>query len=94
MANEKSINETLEFIRKTLEDDNSTVNTNDILILNKQINEDGTINYINADNNFKNELKDEIDKKINVLIEENFEKFIEKKLPQLIEKYLTDKSIK
>ena len=38
MANEKSINETLEFIRKTLEDDNSAVNTNDILILNKKIN--------------------------------------------------------
>ena len=44
MANEKSINETLEFIRKTLEDDNSEVNTNDILILNKQINEEERLN--------------------------------------------------
>ena len=49
MTKEESIKDTLELIRRALEDDN-TKNINDnILILNRKVNNDGTINIIKKD---------------------------------------------
>ena len=47
MANNESIKDTLEVIRRALEDENDFSEKNDnVLILNKKINDDGTVNFL------------------------------------------------
>ena len=66
MSNDQSIKETLEVIRKALEDDDSSLDLKeDLLILNKKVNEDGTINIINNDSIKTDDIKQIIDKKLN-----------------------------
>jgi len=91
MSKETSIKETLAVIRKALEDDNFDESNPKILLLNKKINDDGTINIINDIDEKNSEIKATIDNKINSLIEKNFEEFIDKKLSDLIDKHLKKK---
>ena len=44
MSNDKSIKETLDVIRRALEDEDSIDLKEDLLILNQKVNDDGTIN--------------------------------------------------
>ena len=91
MSNNESIKETLDVIRRALEDDNSENLNQSILILNRKINNDGTIKIIKKDHSDIEEINKIIDKKINFIFEEKFDKWLDKKLPEILEKYKKNK---
>ena len=89
MSNDQSIKETLEVIRRALEDEDSSIDfKEDLLILNHKVNEDGTINIINNDSIKKEDVKKILDDKLNKIFEKHFDELLEKKLPHYIKKYL------
>ena len=94
MPENQSIKDTLNVIKKALEeDDQSSVEKieDNVLILNKLVREDGTINVI-KDNSFtKEEIKEILDKKIENLFNQYFEKWLNNKLPIYLEKYFKKK---
>ena len=92
MTNDQSIKETLNVIRRALEDDNiSSDLKEDLLILNHKVNDDGTINIINNDSINKEDVKKILDEKINQILEKHFDKWLEKKLPYYLKNYLEKK---
>ena len=94
MNSKNSINESLEIIRRSLEDDKKKSNNDlahDILLLNQKINDDGTINQINKHNNLDQEINEIIDQKLNYLVETRIEKILDKKIPQILKKYFDSK---
>ena len=89
MSNDQSIKETLEVIRRALEDDDSPLNLKeDFLILNRKVNDDGTINIINNDAINKEDVRKILDEKINQILEKHLDKWLVKKLPYYIKNYL------
>ena len=93
MPKEESIKNTLNTIRKALEEDvsHSLNKDNNILNLNKLVKEDGTIeiienNYINTD-----EVKEIISNKVSEVFEKHFDKWLEKNIPNYLEEYLNKK---
>ena len=91
MPEDKSIKETLDVIRRALEDDETTNEENQVLILNRKVNQDGTIKVIKNSNISTDEINKIIDEKIFRLIEKNLDKWLENKMPEYIEKYLKNK---
>ena len=93
MPKEESIKNTLNTIRKALEEDvsHSLNKDNNILNLNKLVKKDGTIeiienNYINTD-----EVKEIISNKVSEVFEKHFDKWLEKNIPNYLEEYLNKK---
>ncbi len=94
MNSENSINESLEIIRRALEEDkpdNENKPSSNILVLNQKVNDDGTIKIIQKSDNFNKEVNEIIDQKLNYLIEKRIEKIIDKKIPALLKTYLDSK---
>jgi hypothetical protein len=91
MSEDKSIKETLDVIRRALEDEDTTDNQSQVLILNRKVNQDGTIKIIQNNDISSEEINRIIEKKIFHLIEKNLDKLIEDKMPEYIEKYLKNK---
>ncbi len=92
MSNDQSIEETLDVIRRALEDDDSSLDLKEnLLILNHKVNDDGTINIINNDSINKEDVRKILDEKINQILEKHFDKWLEKKLPYYIKNYLEKK---
>ena len=91
MNKDESIKETLDVIRRALEDENPKNINEDILILNRQVNNDGTIKIIKDNNINKEDVKNILDDKINNIFEKHLDKLLEKKLPQYIKRYLENK---
>ena len=92
MSNDQSIKETLDVIRRALEDDDSSLGLKeDLLILNHKVNDDGTINIINKDTINKEDVRKILDEKINQILEKHFDQWLEKKLPYYIKNYLEKK---
>ena len=91
MPEDKSIKETLDVIRRALEDDETNNDENHVLILNRKVNQDGTIKVIKNSDISTDEINKIIDKKIFSLIEKNLNKWLENKMPEFIEKYLKNK---
>ena len=92
MSNDQSIKETLDVIRRALEDDNSSLDPKEnLLILNHKVNDDGTINIINNDSINKDDVRKILDEKINKILEKHFDQWLEKKLPDYIKNYLEKK---
>ena len=98
MNNEnKSIKETLNLIRKALEeepinDDNEiSRDPEEILLLNKLVDEDGTIDII--ENNFlnKDEVKKILDKNISKYFEKKFDNWLDKNASNYFDKYINKK---
>ena len=94
MNEKNSINESLDIIRKALEDDN-TNDFNDlssnILVLNQKVNSDGTIKIIKKNEDINREINDIIDQKISYLVENKIEKILDEKIPKLLKNYLDSK---
>ena len=86
MTKEESIKDTLEVIRRALEDDNTKNINESILILNRKVNNDGTINIIKKDQTDIDEINKIIDDKINYIFEEKFDEWLDKRLPDILEK--------
>ena len=91
MPEQQSIKDTLDVIRKALEDDDESLlekTEDNVLILNKLVKEDGTIDLIEDNSLNKSEIKEILDKKVEKLFDQYFEKWINSKLPTYLEKYL------
>ena len=91
MNKEESIKETLDVIRRALEDEDPKDFQKNVLILNRQVNEDGTIKIVKNDTLNKEEISKILDEKINYNIEKKLDKFLDEKLPKFINKYLDKK---
>ena len=94
MDKKNSINESLEIIRKALEDEKTDPNidiSSDILILNKKVNNDGTIKLLQKDMEISKEINDVIDQKLSYLVESKIEKILDEKIPKLLKNYFDSK---
>ncbi len=91
MSNNESIKETLDVIRRALEDEGDFSQKNEnVLILNKKINEDGTVKFLNEPNDL-NEINKIIDKKLNELIEIKMTSMLENQIPNIMDRYFKNK---
>jgi len=94
MTEQQSIKDTLDVIRRALEDNNESALEeikDNVLILNKLVKEDGTIDVIEDNTLTKSEIKEILDKKLEELFDQHFEKWLNNKLPANLEKYFNKK---
>ena len=91
MTNNDSIKDTLDVIRRALEDESDFSQKNEnVLILNKKINDDGTIKLLNKTDDL-DEINKVIDKKLSDMLEKKMSKMLEKKLPIILDNYFKNK---
>tara|TARA_B100000427_G_scaffold41875_1_gene30537 strand:+ start:157 stop:435 length:279 start_codon:yes stop_codon:yes gene_type:complete len=91
MANNESIKDTLEVIRRALQDENNFSEKNDnVLILNKKINDDGTVKMLGQSNDI-DEVNNVIEKKLTDLLEKKMSNMLENQLPNILDKYFKNK---
>lgn len=98
MREQQSIKETLNVIRKALEDDDfqeidKKNNINDVLLLDRLVEDDGTINIIEENIVSKKNITKILEKKIDNILEKSLDKWLDKNLPKYLEKYLNKKKI-
>ena len=93
-TNSKSIKHTLNVIKQALEDKEESQNdsTNNVLILNQLIKEDGTINIIEDQNIKKEDIKEILENKLSEVFDQKFEKWLDKNLPHYFEKHFLKKN--
>tara|TARA_B100002003_G_C13654303_1_gene332650 strand:- start:41 stop:331 length:291 start_codon:yes stop_codon:yes gene_type:complete len=90
-SNDKSINETLTVIKNALQEDSVDNNKEDVLVLDQLVKEDGTIESINIENIKKHEIKEILNEKLSEIFELHFEKWLNKNIPNYLEKYFSKK---
>ena len=94
MNTKNSINESLEIIRRALEDETNDTNkdlSSNILILNQKVNSDGTIKLLQKDDDINTEINNIIDQKLSYLVENKIEKILDEKIPTLLKNYFDTK---
>ena len=93
MTEEQSIKNTLNIIRKAIEEDDRSESqkVDDILILNKLVNEDGTINILENQFLKKDEVKEILNQKISEIFKDHFDKWLDKNIPNYLDKYFKKK---
>ena len=91
LSNDKSINETLKVIQKALQDDIVDNIEEDVLVLNQLVKNDGTIQTINKNDISKQEIKDILNQKLAQVFEKSFEQWLNKNIPNYLEKYFSKK---
>ena len=94
MDTKNSINQSLEIIRKALEEENIDINkdlSSNILILNQKVNSDGTIKLLENNQDINKKVNDIIDQKLSYLIENKVEKILDEKIPMLLKNYFDSK---
>ena len=91
MSNNDSIKDTLDVIRRALEDEGEFTKKNEnILILNKKVNDDGTVKLLNQSDEI-NEINKIIDKKIDDLMEKKITDMLKNQLPIILDNYFKNK---
>ena len=91
MSNNESIKDTLDVIRRALEDKDDFIEKNDnILILNKKVNDDGTVKLLNQSDEF-NAINNVIDKKLDDLMEKKMTAMLKNQLPIILDNYFKNK---
>ena len=81
MSNNESIKDTLDVIRRALEDkDDFTEKNDNILILNKKVNDDGTVKLLNQSDEIS-AINNVIDKKLDDLMEKKMTAMLKNQLP-------------
>ena len=91
MSNNESIKDTLDVIRRALEDkEDFTEKNENILILNKKVNDDGTVKLLNQSDDI-NEINRVIDNKLDVLIQKKMTAMLENQLPIILDNYFKNK---
>ena len=91
MSNNESIKDTLDVIRRALEDKNDFTEKNEnILILNKKVNDDGTVKLLNQSDEI-NAINKVIDKKLDDLIEKKMTAMLKNQLPIILDNYFKNK---
>ena len=94
MNTKNSINESLEVIRRALEDEKNISGkdlSSNVLILNQKVNSDGTIKLLQQDEEINSEINDIIDQKLSYLVENKIEKILDEKIPKLLKNYFDSK---
>ena len=91
MSNNESIKDTLDVIRRALEDkDDFTEKNDNILILNKKVNDDGTVKLLNQSDEI-NAINNVIDKKLDDLMEKKITAMLKNQLPIILDNYFKNK---
>ena len=91
MSNNESIKDTLDVIRRALEDkEDFTEKNENILILNKKVNVDGTVKLLKKSDDI-NEINRVIDKKLDDLMEKKMSTMLENQLPIILDNYFKNK---
>ena len=91
MSNNESIKDTLDVIRRALEDkDDFTERNDNILILNKKVNDDGTVKLLNQSDEIS-AINKVIDTKLNELIKKKMAEVLENQLPIILDNYFKNK---
>jgi len=91
MSNNESIKDTLDVIRRALEDkEDFTEKNENILILNKKVNDDGTVKLLNQSDDI-NEINRVIDKKLDDLMDKKMTTMLENQLPIILDNYFKNK---
>ena len=91
MSNNESIKDTLDVIRRALEDKGDFTEKNEnVLILNKKVNDDGTVKLLNQSDDI-NAINRVIDKKLDDLMEKKMTTMLENKLPIILDNYFKNK---
>ena len=93
MPEQQSIKNTLNIIRKAIEEDDKSESQKDedILILNKLINEDGTIDILENQFLKKDEVKEILNQKISEIFKDHFDNWLDKNIPSYLDKYFKKK---
>ena len=91
MSNNESIKDTLDVIRRALEDkEDFTEKNENVLILNKKINDDGTVKLLNQSDDI-NAINKIIDNKLDILLEKKMTAMLENQLPIILDNYFKNK---
>jgi|TARA_B100001079_G_scaffold95302_1_gene81709 hypothetical protein len=93
MPEQQSIKNTLNIIRKAIEEDDKTVSQkdDDILLLNKLVKEDGTIDILENQFLKKEEVKEILNQKISEIFKDHFDDWLDKNIPSYLDKYFKKK---
>ena len=93
MPEQQSIKNTLNIIRKAIEEDDKTVSQkdDDILLLNKLVKEDGTIDILENQFLKKEEVKEILNQKISEIFKDHFDEWLDKNIPNYLDKYFKKK---
>ena len=93
MPEQQSIKNTLNIIRKAIEEDDKSESQkdDDILILNKLVNEDGTIDILENQFLKKEEVKEILNQKISEIFKDHFDEWLDKNIPSYLDKYFKKK---
>ena len=93
MPEQQSIQNTLNIIRKAIEEDDKSESQedDDILILNKLVNEDGTIDILENQFLKKDEVKEILNQKISEIFKDHFDEWLDKNIPSYLDKYFKKK---
>ena len=96
MTENHQIKETLNVIRKALEDeDHSNFEKlyDDVLILDKLVNEDGTIDNISKQNISIDDTKKILSDRLDNIFDTHISKWLDENLPKYLEKYFNNKKL-
>ena len=90
---QQSIKNTLNIIRKAIEEDDKSESQkdDDILILNKLVNDDGTIDILENQFLKKDEVKEILNQKISEIFKDHFDEWLDKNIPNYLDKYFKKK---
>ena len=93
MPEQQSIKNTLNIIRKAIEEDDKSESQKDdsVLILNKLVNEDGTFNILENQFLKKEEVKEILNQKISEIFKDHFDEWLDKNIPNYLDKYFKKK---
>ena len=91
LLNNKSISETLNVIRKALQEDSVDNIEKNVLILDQLVKKDGTIKIIKSENIKQQEIKEILNDKYSKVFEQHFEKWLSKNIQNYLEKYFSKK---
>ena len=91
MSNNESIKDTLDVIRRALEDNEDFTEKNEnVLILNKKVNDDGTVKLLNQSDDI-NAINKIIDNKLDILLKKKMTVMLENQLPIILDNYFKNK---
>ena len=93
MPEQQSIKNTLNIIRKAIEDDDKSESQtdDDVLVLNKLVNNDGTIDILENQFLEKDEVKEILNQKISEIFKDHFDAWLDKNIPNYLDKYFKKK---
>ena len=93
MLEQQSIKNTLNIIRKAIEEDDKSESQKDdeILILNKLVKDDGTIDILENQFLKKDEVKEILNQKISEIFKDHFDEWLDKNIPSYLDKYFKKK---